>query len=90
MEENRKRIRHTLKKRVDVIVQDSTYRGTVFNLTEGGCYIQVKGPHSIGDLITIKHQLDGGPIGEIRRTGTIKQVTETGVGIEFKKKECWE
>ncbi len=85
MKNRRKHIRHPVKKVTEFVVKDRCYGGTVLNLNEEGSFIQVKGPFSIGDTITIAYQLDSGPIREVRRPGTIKRVTEEGIGIEFKK-----
>ena len=85
MKNRRKHIRHPVKKVTEFVVKDRCYCGTVLNLTEKGSFIQAKGPFSIGDTITIAYQLDSVPIREVRRPGTIKRVTEEGIGIEFKK-----
>ncbi len=85
MKGKRKHIRHTVRKFTEFVVNGSRYSGTVLNLAKEGSYIQAQGSFSTGDTITITYQLDSEPIGEMRRNGTIKRVTKTGIGIEFKR-----
>ena len=85
MKDKRKYIRHPVKKFAEVVVKDRRYNGMVLNLTEGGSFISAHGSFSTEDIITVTYQLDDGPIGEIRRTGTIKWITGKGIGIEFKR-----
>jgi Tfp pilus assembly protein PilZ len=79
MENKRKHIRHPITKLAEVVVKDRRYFGLVLNLTEGGSFISTHGPFSIGDAITVTYQLDDGPIGKVRRTGTIKWITGKGI-----------
>jgi Tfp pilus assembly protein PilZ len=85
MKEKRKHIRHPVSKFAEVVVKDRRYHGIVLDLTEGGSFISAHGAFSIGNIITVTYQLDDGPIGEIRRIGTIKWITGKGIGIEFKR-----
>ena len=85
MKDKRKHIRHPVKKFAEVVVKDRCYLGIVLNLTEEGSFISAQGSFSTGDIITVTYKLGDGPIGEIRRTGTIKWITGKGIGIEFKR-----
>ena len=87
MKNKRKHIRHPITKFAEVVVKDCRYHGIVLNLTEGGSFISTQGSFSIGDAITVTYQLDDGPIGKVRRTGTIKWITGKGIGIDFKGSE---
>lgn len=89
MEDRRKRNRCAVNRFVGIVVEDRSYRGTISDLTEDGCYIQTRGSYSVGDNILITHELEDDSKEIIRRYGIIKRVTQDGIGVGFRIPGYW-
>ena len=83
MSDKRKHIRLQEKLFAEFVVEKNRYCGTILNIGTGSAYIQTQGPFSIGDTVKIICQSGVPSSGAVNRSGTIKRVTDAGIGVEF-------
>jgi hypothetical protein len=52
----------------------------IVNLSEGGCFIHIQGPHQAGDLVELRFQLDRT---EIHVAAQVRWRNASGLGLEY-------
>ncbi len=77
----REYVRLTVNIVVEFVVQNRVYRGWIKDISEGGMFIDTKGPFSAGQDISMTYLSPRG-LGE-KRTGKVSWVTSKGIGVEL-------
>ena len=82
--ENRQHARTIRLVEVDFVIQDRAYRGFIFNISDGGAYIETRETFSVGQKLVLAFPSPNSKK-HVKKTGEIIRTDKNGIGVKFEE-----
>lgn len=70
---------------VDFVVQDRAYKGFIFNISDGGAYIETRETFEVGQKLVLAFPSPNSKK-HVKKTGAIVRTDSNGIGVKFEPK----
>ena len=69
----------------DFVIQDRAYKGFIFNISDGGAYIETRETFSVGQKLVLAFPSPNSKE-HVKKTGEIVRIDKNGIGVKFEPK----